>query len=681
MSPLNINGFLYKLLFTWLLLAISYQCAWAQCTMPTAPVIQTEGTTNTICTGGSLILKVVDPAPRPGLKYTWSNGTTGVDRINVTKAGKYSVIVTDENGCTGTSNIIEVTQSKTLKRPTIEASGPTSVCEVGSVTLSVPAITGASYEWKKDGVTFAKGVNSIVVTEPGEYTILETNPCGPVYSRNKVDFIIDHPVPSFSVIADGPLQFCPGDSVMLYAPDVPNATYVWKKDGVAFGDSLQEQAIKEAGTYTVELVNTCGVFVSNNKLTAAILPAPVPPKTTGGGGCKDSPITLKASGGTNGMYRWYTSEFGGTPIKGAVNDTFVTPPLRESYTYYVAISNGSCDSFRTPVEAKVEEIPPQPAITYTGALSVCNGEVVRLAGQKIAGAIYQWKKDGKIIPNAQDSVYYAAESGTYSLEFSNLCGARASSKPVTVEIRKVVTPPTVQNDGSCEPASLTLLAFGGDVNGYRWYENPVSADPIPNATGATFVTPRLEKSHTYYVSVVKDGCESERVPVEAIITTPPKANAGKTVVIEQGKGAELQGSGGVQYHWEPATGLSNPNIANPIASPQETITYHLTVTNEAGCQDTASVVVLVEKALKIPNAFSPNGDGVNDTWHVGGITEFPGVKLEVFTRWGNKIFESDSYQNEWDGTYRGSRLPENTYMYIFTLPSKRQITGYVNLVQ
>ncbi|WP_347158574.1 gliding motility-associated C-terminal domain-containing protein [Pontibacter chitinilyticus] len=616
------------------------------------------------------------------ISFEWSNGNTTSTSINVTRSGTYYAKVTDADGCVGTSNKIKVIVNDKLIAPVIQVSGPTTYCESGSVTFSVTPIEGTSYYWRKDGQTINefKGMTSITVTEPGVYSILETNSCGPAYSQNPTEFVIDHPIPSFSIVARNNLEFCEGDSLVLTAPDIPHVKYVWKKNGIPFGKDSLVQVTKESGLYTVDLINTCGAYTSSNTLKGTLLATPKITEVIDGRGCVNTKITLTAKGGTNGSYRWYTSKES-IAISGAVNETFTTDALSKTTTFYVATTNGQCESPRTPVQAIVETPPTAPKISFTGPTTVCSGESVRLHTKAIEGMLYQWKKDGKVISAAQDTVYDAVESGTYTLDINNSCNVTATSNAVKVEVRAPVEPPMVQGSGSCEPTSLTLVAYGGDSNGYRWYDDAESLIPIPNATGSTFVTPKLTATKTYYVSVVRGACESTRVPVQALIIPFPEADAGETVIIEQGKSAVLQGSGGVTYHWEPATDLSDPEIANPVASPKETITYTLTVTNEAGCQDTDEVLVLVEKVLQIPNAFSPNGDGVNDNWKIGNILEFPGVQLKVFDRWGNKIYQNDSYQNEWDGTYRGRVVPVGTYFYIFTLPSKRQLTGYLNVVQ
>jgi gliding motility-associated-like protein len=122
------------------------------------------------------------------------------------------------------------------------------------------------------------------------------------------------------------------------------------------------------------------------------------------------------------------------------------------------------------------------------------------------------------------------------------------------------------------------------------------------------------------------------------------------------------------YLWTPASGLTNPNIANPVASPVVTTTYTLDVTSTAGCEGNGSVTVNVVKTnlppILIPNAFSPNGDGINDTWVITNLSYYPGATLDVFNRYGQLLLHSEGYGKPWDGTYNGNPLPMATYYYI-----------------
>ncbi|RZK97747.1 MAG: gliding motility-associated C-terminal domain-containing protein, partial [Hymenobacter sp.] len=102
-----------------------------------------------------------------------------------------------------------------------------------------------------------------------------------------------------------------------------------------------------------------------------------------------------------------------------------------------------------------------------------------------------------------------------------------------------------------------------------------------------------------------------------------------------------------------------------------------------GCANTSQVTVTVIPPLRIPNAFTPNGDGRDDTWEIERIGNFSGNQVIVFNRWGNKIFETQHYQrgNEWDGTMKGQPAPFGTYYYLIKLGTGRTYTGWVTVLR
>ena len=102
----------------------------------------------------------------------------------------------------------------------------------------------------------------------------------------------------------------------------------------------------------------------------------------------------------------------------------------------------------------------------------------------------------------------------------------------------------------------------------------------------------------------------------------------------------------------------------PKVSPVDDITYNLTVTSADGCVNSDIVFVKVLKTPVIPNAFSPNGDGINETWVIQYLNSYPNVDVAIFNRYGQSVFHSSGYGKNWDGTYNGKVLPVGTYYYI-----------------
>ncbi|MCJ8165348.1 gliding motility-associated C-terminal domain-containing protein [Pontibacter sp. E15-1] len=653
---------------------IVYPIQQSPCTSPEKPKISANGPTN-LCSGGSVLL-----TSTAGSRYKWSNGAT-TPAITVTRAGTYTVEVTDANGCVGKADEVVVQVADKLKTPTIQYTGQLIVCQEGSLKMTVAAQEGASYVWKRNGVEVADNTNAYTASQAGVYTVELSNFCGAVSSSNRVEFKIQMPLPAFEVKAAGKLVFCKGASVKLSVPLYPDVTYAWFRDGASVPGGTNELLAQEAGTYTASITNKCGTYTSGNSQTVELLPLPNPPAAQQTVGCLQTSVALTATGGSPGMYRWYSEAIGGTAIAGAQDATFTTPQLSASTTYYVALTNGQCESERVAVEALILTKPVAPEIAVNGDIEFCAGGAVELSTEANTTLTYTWLRDGKAYATGSNTLQ-ATESGSYTVQVQNACGTAVSSSRIIVRVRPVPAVPVVQPQASaCGPGEVTIAASGGAAGEYRWYESATAATALDASTSGTFTTPFLQSSRTYYVSLVKKGCESARVPVAVTVNPVPQAVASaQDTEINFGESTQLSGSGGTRYSWSPARGLDNPLAASPVATPDQTTRYTLTVQNEEGCADTTSLVVAVRQQLSIPNAFSPNGDGVNDTWEIANINYLPEAKVLVYNRWGNVIFERTNYRSDWNGTYRGAPLPVSTYFYVITVPGGRKFTGYVNIV-
>lgn len=140
---------------------------------------------------------------------------------------------------------------------------------------------------------------------------------------------------------------------------------------------------------------------------------------------------------------------------------------------------------------------------------------------------------------------------------------------------------------------------------------------------------------------------------------------------------------GTNVSWTPAEFLDDPSSTHPIATPEETTVF--TVTGYVGgCEVTDMITVTVAPPLDIYNTFTPNGDGINDTWTIGRIEKFPNCQVSVFDRWGQNIFKSIGYAQPWDGTNKGKNLPMAAYYYVIELNSLDvkipPITGTISIV-
>jgi len=189
----------------------------------------------------------------------------------------------------------------------------------------------------------------------------------------------------------------------------------------------------------------------------------------------------------------------------------------------------------------------------------------------------------------------------------------------------------------------------------------------------------------YYKYTLSNGC-SDSINRLVTVSPLPIVDAGPDKSILQGGSVMLEGSAtrgeNFSYKWTPPGNINNDTILTPLVSPPKDTRYTLKVTNGDGCYDYDNVLVKVYKLPGIPNAFSPNNDGINDTWHIQNINSYNNCLVEVYNRYGKLVFHSVGYNTPWDGTYNGSPLPVGTYYYIINLRrDKKVFSGYVLIIR
>jgi gliding motility-associated-like protein len=246
----------------------------------------------------------------------------------------------------------------------------------------------------------------------------------------------------------------------------------------------------------------------------------------------------------------------------------------------------------------------------------------------------------------------------------------------------VLLTPTVQFNsvaGICAdvvPFNLSGIPAGGTFSG-----TGVNAGGLftPSVAGAGNHTIR-------YTYVAANGCSNfaeQIIPVYPL----PVVDAGPDKGLIEGGQVTLTpnvtANFNITYLWTPPQYLSNPAIRNPVVSniPADQV-YQLTVTSDNGCSANDFVNVKLLKKIEVPNIFSPNGDGVHDTWVIPYLDSYPGNTVEVFNRYGQRIFYSEGYGKPWDGTVNGKQVPVGTYYFIITPKNGRlPMAGYVDIIR
>ncbi|TKB99007.1 PKD domain-containing protein [Pedobacter cryophilus] len=264
-------------------------------------------------------------------------------------------------------------------------------------------------------------------------------------------------------------------------------------------------------------------------------------------------------------------------------------------------------------------------------------------------------------PASKDNLNYQVTLRAYS---GNLCFQDFG--PVTV---------TVKGSPDVNFAPLPNVCL--NINKFKFTEaselTGIAGSGFYTGTGITddgFFDPLLSGAGTFEISYIfnaNNGCTDIKKQNITVYELPVIVTGTEELVILTGGqitlNAEATGNG-LTYKWLPADGLSRDDILNPIASPQETTLYTLTVTSADGCIVIARVNVNVADFPDIPNTFTPNNDAVNDTWNIKYLDTYVNAKVSIFNRFGNEVFSSNGYPIPWDGKLKGKDVPVGVYYYV-----------------
>lgn len=223
-----------------------------------------------------------------------------------------------------------------------------------------------------------------------------------------------------------------------------------------------------------------------------------------------------------------------------------------------------------------------------------------------------------------------------------------------------------------------------DTSTYKWYVNGVF---VAETTDPLYFTAEIEDGD---IVSVETSCFTLCPQIVSALSNPISVttisiDAGTDQTIEFGDTVQLFGSTTAgTFEWSPGFGVSSVFAINPFVWPLTTTTYTLTAT-EGECTLSDQVVVSVASQLNFPNTFSPNNDGLNDTWQIEGIELYPDCFIRIHDRWGQEVYQSTGYSEEkaWDGGNRRGPLSEGVYFYIIDLrdEDKQQYKGSITLIR
>jgi gliding motility-associated-like protein len=362
--------------------------------------------------------------------------------------------------------------------------------------------------------------------------------------------------------------------------------------------------------------------------------------------------------------------------------TFVSEPLFENLpgnTTFTLFAMDAAGKVYTDTVTIIE--PSEIILSWSVSPAECNafsetGSISLAVSGGAGGYTFLWS-DGS---TDKDRVNIGA--GVYYLQTSDANGC-LKVDTLTVSSRIRVNAYAEKDTAICRGSSVQLFAAGGYTA--SWFPTDYLDDP--NALNP--IVSGLTEPMTYILTMTEDlsgyGCFNTDTVTISILPPVGLTASGDTFLL-RGSSVQLSAGGGQfsEFRWDPSTWLDDYTLADPVATPLESIVYTVSATNEFGCEEADSVYIEVLENIRVYNVFTPNMDGYNDYFEIEAADRFPEMVVEVYSRWGDLLFSARGYDDgsRWDGTSRGKEVPMGTYYYvIIPYSGAKPITGNVTIIR
>lgn len=502
-----------------------------------------------------------------------------------------------------------------------------TLCKNASITVKSGSYF--NYLWSTGDTTQA-----IEITTANTYSVTVSNGC-----RTYTDtVIVVSDTDSLYLFADK-ASICIGDSTLICTKGV------FEHFNWSTGDTLSCLLINSPGVFYCTATNTCGAKFDSITIDRSCECGDSLSLPLGYGICRDSSIVITAQTTPYMRLVWST----GDTTKSIIVD---------SIGIYYCTAYNTCDTFTDSV--RVEFIAP--VRSYKDTISICNQKAIWLNPIQNAQVVnYLWNTSSNT-----DSILVNT-AGNYFCRVTGICNA-------VIDTFVVI---------DCEPSAEFLtanstictnncIAFKDNSTGkplkWHWYfeggtpayYDGQSPPPVCYAQVGKYKVSLAVESKFGYDSITKtDYIEVQEAPVK-------KQYIDTVFAVQYGNHLTLDAcSKGNSYRWLPHTGDCDTCVQVAITPKQPIEKYTCIISTTEGCSDTCRYTINTEGiwgSIFVPNTFSPNGDGNNDVFEIFG-NSINIVRLQIFNRWGEKVFETSDIHHQWDGYYKGELQPSGIYVY------------------
>ena len=657
----------------------------------TVSITQQPLASTTLCVGQPLSLSV--SATGTNITYQWFRGTTSlagatnstfsIGAVSVTDAGNYTVVVA--NSCQTITSSIATAIVNELPVITTQPAG-TTICEGQGIILNVVATgTNLTYQWFKDGVALSGATaatyadTAVALAEAGSYTVTVSGACTPAADSAAAVVIVNQGA-AFTVQPEPSTIVCSGTQIILTVATTggTGVTYQWFKGSTAISGAttttytITASTVADSGSYTCQVtVASCGTITSDAAVVVVNQAPAITSQPQSKEICVDQSTTFTVvATGTNLTYQWFKD---GVALAGEVTNTYsVTNATQaDSEDFYCIVTSTSCPDIQSNTVTLLVKPLPTATIAQGNPSTICAGESTQVIFNGTAGAVVSYTINGgtpeTITLNAGIATILPTGTLTkttvYELVSVTYTGPDACSQTLTGSATVTVNPlpKVVIEDGTIcvDPITLAttrtyLLNTGLNEAEYtfEWFDVNGS---IPLATNSFYEVSVIGQYGVTITDIIT-GCQASAYanvdqslpPLDFDYTVSGFFADNPTVVIT----ATPIGNYEYQLDFGP---FQESNIFDNITAGTHTITV----------RDPEACDVLVKDVLVVdyPRYFTPNGDGINDTWTISSIEGISITKITIFDRFGRLLKEMNTSGLGWDGNYNGKELPATDYWF------------------
>ncbi|GAB2571174.1 hypothetical protein GCM10027190_21420 [Spirosoma areae] len=615
------------------------------------------------CVNAPTVFQIGPNCPKLKEAYTLDYGdgsrpysTTSAQPVThaYTKPGQYSVslrIVTRTSaGGICKDTLIKDTLTILETPPDIKLGADTAICNKKGITLDLK-VQAKVYVWLVNGAVAGRQ-KTINLVRPGYYFVVGLAANGECFKSDTIEVQIK-PTPSLDLGPD--TLFCYRSSVTLTVPQRTWTQFQWSN-----GETTRDVSIAKAGTYTVTAQATVNGTTCENSDTIKVAELPqlrLAAALTGPTTCTSADGSIVLTPTPMGIYRYDWTRTDGGVLPNAGNQQ--TNLAEGGYTISVTDTVYSCNADTAfTLKSPANQLKLAPNVR-DALCSIPNSGTINVTVSGGMPASYIWL-DVNNNPLATTPAFGQASPGLYGVQVTDNLGCKALIDSINVGLDSTGFARLAPDTLKCVGLAVVLAPRTGDQPGnvYQW------------STGASSPTISVDQPGSYSLIVrnTVTGCVG-RSSTRVGDRPPPQFSLTQQASLCEGDLGKAQlsanGAAGLRYLW------INRNDTTKSITVDRAGNYQVRVTDPQGCTATglARVLNLCEPRVNVPDAFTPNSDGMNDVLQIftAYITDY---EFRVYNRWGEVIFLSNNPEQKWDGTYKGSTYPSMLYPYVVVFKSE-----------